>query len=115
MHIRSILHQKGLWRVTKEGPKNETPTHDDQPIDAGEYYYALQDNLTQGPVDAQRVLHIFKCLQEIGNLTPDTISIFHKTKTNDQWEKWSEELHNKIALTGHAGWDHGVGADPRRL
>jgi len=97
MHIRSSLHQKGLWRVTKEGPKNEPPTYD-QPIDAGEYYYALQDNVTQGPVDAQRVLHIFKCLQEIGNLTPDTIMIFHKTRTNDQWEKWSEELHNKIAL-----------------
>ena len=50
MHIRSVLHQKGLWRVTKEGPKNEPPTYD-QPIDAGEYYYALQDNVTQGPVD----------------------------------------------------------------
>ena len=98
MHIRSILHQKGLWRVTKEGPKNGTPTNDDQPIDAGEYYYALQDNVTQGPVDAQRVLQILKCFQEIGNLTPDTIMIFHKTRTNDQWEKWSEELHNKIAL-----------------
>ena len=97
MHIRSVLHQKGLWRVTKEGPKNEPPTYG-QPIDAGEYYYALQDNITQGPVDAQRVLHILKCFREIGNLNPDTIMIYHRSVTNDQWEKWSEQLHNKIAL-----------------
>ena len=107
LHIRSSLHQKGLWRVVKEGPKNETQVstaHDgyqdynSQTIDAGEYYYALQDNVTQGPVDAHRVLHILKCFREIGNLNPETIMIYHRSVTNSQWEKWSEELHDKIAL-----------------
>jgi len=105
MHIRSNLHQKGLWQVVKEGPKQvqELPAYVElktQPPDAGEYYYTLQDMVTQGPVDFRRMLHIINCFKDIGNLNPDTILIHHKSVTNNQWEKWSEELTNKIAIQG---------------
>ena len=56
--------------------------------------------VTQGPVDFRRMLHIINCFKDIGNLNPDTILIHHKSVTNNQWEKWSEELTNKIAIQG---------------
>ena len=105
MHIRSNLHQKGLWQVVKEGPKQvqELPAYVElktQPPDAGDYYYTLQDMVTQGPVDFRRMLHIINCFKDIGNLNPDPTLIHHKSVTNNQWEKWSEELTNKIAIQG---------------
>ena len=105
MHIRSSLHQKGLWLVVKEGPQQVQvpPAYEGpntQPPDAGDYYYTLQDMVTQGPVDFRRMLHIINCFKDIGNLNPDTILIHHKSVTNNQWEKWSEELTNKIAVQG---------------
>ena len=105
MHIRSSLHQKGLWLVVKEGPQQVQvpPAYEGpntQPPDAGDYYYTLQDMVTQGPVDFRRMLHIINCFKDIGNLNSDTILIHHKSVTNNQWEKWSEELTNKIAVQG---------------
>ena len=106
MGIRANLFQKGLWQVVKEGPKDpyESPAHyagpKDKPSEAGDYYYALQDRVTQGPVDYRRIMHIIKCFNDIGNLTPDTILIYHQSVTNCQWEQWSEELSNKIAIQG---------------
>ena len=105
MHIKSNLHQKGLWRVVKEGPQQaQAPPSDaglnHQPSDVGDYYYALQDMITQGPVDHNRILQIINCLKGLGNINPDSILIYHKSTTNDQWENWSETLTNKIALQG---------------
>ena len=105
MHIKSNLHQKGLWRVVKEGPQQaQAPPPDAgpniQPTDAGDYYYALQDMITQGPVDHNRILQVINCLKGLGNINPDSIMIYHKSATNDQWEKWSETLTNKIAVQG---------------
>ena len=105
MYIKSNLHQKGLWRVVKEGPQQaQAPPPDAgpniQPTDAGDYYYALQDMITQGPVDHNRILQVINCLKGLGNINPDSIMIYHKSATNDQWEKWSETLTNKIAVQG---------------
>ena len=57
--IKSTLYQKGLWDVVKHGPQQPLPSYvppyndtaaDSAQSDGGDYYYALQDMITQGPV-----------------------------------------------------------------
>jgi len=103
MQIKSTLFQKGLWNVVKNGPQclpaYEEPINN-QPTSNCEYYYALQDNVTQGPVDYKRMLAIINTIKEAGHITPDSILIFHHSVTNNQWEGWSDLLTNKIAIQG---------------
>ena len=77
MQIKSTLFQKGLWNVVKNGPQC-LPTYvepTNQPTSNCEYYYALQDNVTQGPVDYRRMLAIINTIKEAGRITPDSILV----------------------------------------
>ena len=56
------MYRGCLWQVVKEGPKAQKTSSildtNIQPSDASDYYYTLQDMVTQGPVDYRRMLHI---------------------------------------------------------